>query len=123
MECTHCPLRASCQAPCAAIEAQLPQDWFGDWPQLRRFVRGRFLQNLLAQRRAVALMIEHREILKGRLRQVFDMTHNEGLSQAQISRQLGVQRRVVTTYLKRAYAMLAKAVRGLRPRQREGKVR
>lgn len=119
MECTGCPLRDACKAPCKAVEKILPQMWHGDLPQVRRADSRSYLRRMMTERVAVRAMLEHREVLKGRVREIFDLTINDALSQEEIALRMGLARRVVSTYLKRAYAMIAKAMRGYKPRQRE----
>lgn len=119
MNCTSCPLRDCCTTPCKAIEQQLPPDWQGDLPQFRRANRRAFFFKFAGNRRDVKIMLEHRDILRGRQREIFDLIHNEGLTHDEIAKRLSVRRRVVTTYINRAYDAIARAA-GLRAK---GKVR
>ncbi|MBK9974134.1 MAG: sigma-70 family RNA polymerase sigma factor [Planctomycetes bacterium] len=106
VSCTHCPLRSGCQSPCDAVEALLPKEQRGELRRLRR--RDSFPYALeLEQRRAwVRLLLDWRHHLRGRLKQVFDLHFNDGLSNVEIARQLGLTRGTVSEYLSRATAVL-----------------
>lgn len=108
MFCESCPLRASCTKPCRDVEKLLPKIHTARLSRAYAADGERFLLMLQARREEVLLMLDYREQLKGRMRQVFDLKYMEGLSQAQIARKLHVARRVAGIYLQRAYKRIAK---------------
>ena len=110
--CDNCPLRAVCKAPCAAVETLLPSEDRGKLFSLRRKGALNNARRLHAQMREARFLIEHREVLTGKLRRVFDLTYNDGLTQEEIARRLGVHRRSVGNWLAKALDEIARCAMG-----------
>jgi RNA polymerase sigma factor (sigma-70 family) len=108
--CNDCPLREQCQAPCEAVERLLPDV---DHARIHGFQRRNALQFARRMRdeiEAARLMTDWRHVLNGRMREVFDMTYNEGLKQSDIAQRLGISRRVAGRYLERARAKIQRHI-------------
>jgi DNA-directed RNA polymerase specialized sigma subunit len=105
--CTECPLRATCQSPCPEVEQLLPDEQHGRAHALHRRNAAEAARRLEAERHAARLMTDFRHVLRGRARQVFDMTYNDMLPQDEIATRLGIARRVVSHYLVRARHKIA----------------
>lgn len=105
INCTHCPRRATCVNPCRAMERQLPREEHARLHGLHRAgFASAWLQRLQDQREKVALLLDWRHAMKGRMRDVVQLTYNEGLSQGEIAKRLGIGERAVGQYLRRAHA-------------------
>lgn len=117
--CSDCPLRDRCQSPCPTVERQLPKEWQGRVEGLHRYNARASARRLAEQVRLTRIILDHRDVLGGRLRQVVNMTYDDGLSHAAIARKIGVTRRVVGTYLARAHRLIGKVAVGMRVRERE----
>lgn len=110
--CVPCPHRATCAKPCAAVKALLPRADHGRIYHTQRHKCAEGLKEMWHQMRAVRLLLEHRHAMRGRMRQVVDLTHNQGLTQEEIAKRLRIERRTVGRYLARARAYAAKRARG-----------
>ena len=100
--CDRCPLRGICETPCPPVEALLPSADHGVMDSLRRrgaLFAARRLHDRICETR---FLIEHRDVLTGRLRIVFDLTYKDGLSQREIALRLGVHRHSVGHWLRQA---------------------
>ncbi|MCH8092782.1 MAG: sigma-70 region 4 domain-containing protein [Proteobacteria bacterium] len=86
---------------------------------LHRYNARASARRLAEQVRLTRIILDHRDVLGGRLRQVVNMTYDDGLSHAEIARKIGVTRRVVGTYLTRAHRLIGKVAVGMRVRERE----
>lgn len=106
--CTDCPLRETCDKPCADIERLLVNEDHARIHALHRRNALQAAQRLHAEIQAAREMTSGRSVLRGRAREVFDLTYNEALSQQQIAAKLGISRRVAGHYLARAKAALNK---------------
>lgn len=102
MLCNNCPLREKCANPCDAVEALLPDADAGRIHALHRKDAWAYAKQIAAQMTAARIVTSHRQLLRGRQRQVFDLTYNEQLSEAAIGRQLGISRRVAGRHRQRA---------------------
>lgn len=60
-----------------------------------------------AELHAARVMTDYRHVLRGRAREVFDLTYNDALLQSEIAQRLGISRRVVSIYLTRARKKIA----------------
>ena len=78
----------------------------------------RAARRLHALMREARFLTDHRDRLQGRQRLVFDLTYNEGLSQREIARLLGVHTRSVGFMLARARKQIARFAAGRRGSQR-----
>ncbi len=110
--CTPCPRRATCTSPCAALKALLPRSDHGRIYHTQRQKCAEGLREMWLQMRAVRLLLEHRHAMRGRMRQVVDLTHNKGLTQDEIATRLRIERRTVGRYLARARDFAAKRAKG-----------
>jgi predicted DNA-binding protein (UPF0251 family) len=110
--CTPCPQRAFCKSPCAALKALLPRSDHGRIYHTQRHKCSEGLKEMWQQMRAVRLLLEHRHAMRGRMRQVVDLTHNKGLTQDEIAARLRIERRTVGRYLARAREFAARRARG-----------
>lgn len=106
LSCTNCPQRSRCTAPCDAVEALLPNESTGELRRLHRRGGAQYALELERRRAHVRLMLDWRQHLTGRPRQVFDLHFNDGLSNIEIGRQVGLARGTVAEYLHRAKATL-----------------
>lgn len=105
LNCTHCPRRDGCISLCRSMERQLPREEHARLHGLHRAGQGAaWLQRLKEQRERVAMLLDWRHELRGRMREVVQMTYNDGLSQGEIARRLGIGERAVGQYLARAHA-------------------
>lgn len=119
ISCNQCPLKPRCQAPCPAIEQQLPAPDRGVLHALRRKGGFRAARRIRQRMRETRIMLEHRDQLKGLQRVVFDLTYNEGLGQREIAQRLGIHRRTVGSALEAARRRLGRyATQDNRPRRR-----
>jgi predicted DNA-binding protein (UPF0251 family) len=117
--CNQCLLKSKCQAPCPAVEQQLPAPERGVLHSLRRKGGFRAARRIRQRMRETRIMLEHRHELIGLQRVVFDLTYNDGLSQREIAQRLGVHRRTVGSTLEAARRKLARhAMQDNRPRRR-----
>jgi RNA polymerase sigma factor (sigma-70 family) len=107
VSCTDCPLRTSCNTPCEAIERQLPSEEHARLHALHRRNALNAARRLEAERAAARLLTDFRHLLRGRMRQVFDLVYDEALPQEEIAARLGIGRRVVSHYLMRARRRIA----------------
>jgi len=119
MFCETCPLRISCKKICPEVKRQLPSMGQGRLTRAYGGAASEFLRRLLQRRAEVRAMLDHRQGLRGRLKQVIELKYVAGLSQAQIGQRLCITRRVAGRYLERAHRMLGKLMCGMKPRQRE----
>lgn len=110
MFCVGCPLRAGCTKPCREVEALLPKDETARLNRAFQHRGGEFLRSLEARHRLVLLMLDYRAQLQGRMRRVFDLKFNGGLTHAEIARRLHISTRVAGIYLQRAYRRIAKLI-------------
>jgi predicted DNA-binding protein YlxM (UPF0122 family) len=69
------------------------------------------LQNIVRRRWITKVILDWRYILKGRQQQVVDMYYNDGLSQVEIARRLGIAQKNVSVYLSRAYKAISKRMK------------
>ncbi len=105
--CNDCPLRPSCQIPCAEVEALLPHEEHARIHALHRRNAADAARRLQAERDAARTLTDFRHVLRGRAREVFDLTYNDTLPQDEIAERLGITRRVVSHYLVRARRKIA----------------
>lgn len=110
--CVPCPHRSTCTRPCAALMARLEHIDYGRMYQTGYSNASERLRQTWLRMREVRILCEHRAAMHGRMRQVVNMTHNDGLTQDEIARKLGIERRTVGRYLARARAFAAKRARG-----------
>lgn len=105
--CTDCPIRENCTKPCADIERQLANEDHGRIHALHRKDAMQAARRLHAEIDAARELTSRRGKLRGRAREVFDLTYNEALGQQEIGERLGISRRVAGRYLERARKALA----------------
>lgn len=110
--CVPCPHRSTCTKPCAALMARLEHVDYGRMYQTGYSNASERLRDTWQRMREVRILCEHRAAMHGRMRQVVNMTHNDGLTQDEIARKLGIERRTVGRYLARAREFAAKRARG-----------
>jgi len=108
--CDKCPTRATCRAICDAVESQLPKEWSGRDSIFGMPDAPERVARLMAQRNEVMFMLDHRDLLTKAQREVFDLYYNDGLSHAQIAKQLGVRRNTVTEHMLRARERIMRKV-------------
>ena len=60
-------------------------------------------------------LVDHRDVLTGHLRVVFDLTYNDGLSQREIALRLGVHRHSVGHWLRQAIEVISDSAMGDAP--------
>jgi DNA-directed RNA polymerase specialized sigma24 family protein len=89
---------------------------------VRAFAKGGrdFLAALERRHQEVLSMLDYRELLKGRMRQAFDLKYIEGLTQQEIARQMRVATRVAGIYLQRAHARIGKLMKRSAKRDAHG---
>lgn len=109
--CNKCPMRATCNTPCAAVESLLPAEERGKIHRLRRRRAYPKAEKLIEAMDDARFLVENRHRLHGRLRLVFDLVYNDNLSHAQIAKLLGMHRRSVGHVLKRAKFMIVRLAR------------
>jgi RNA polymerase sigma factor (sigma-70 family) len=105
--CNDCPIRPTCHTPCAEVETLLPHEEHARIHALHRRNAADAARRLQAERDAARVMTDFRHLLRGRARQVFDLTYNDMLPQEEIATRLGITRRVVSHYLVRARDKIA----------------
>ncbi|MCC6149410.1 MAG: sigma-70 family RNA polymerase sigma factor [Planctomycetes bacterium] len=108
MFCESCALRASCTKPCPDVEELLPQDHTARMVRAYATRGADFLRALERRHQEVLLMLDYRTLLRGRMRQVFDLKYIEGMTQEQAAIKLRIARRVAGIYLQRAHERISK---------------
>ncbi|CAG0995339.1 hypothetical protein ARNL5_03571 [Anaerolineae bacterium] len=108
MFCERCPLRARCTKPCRDVEALLPKNHTARLGRAYTREGRRFLAALEQRHQEVLLMLDYREQLRGRMREVFDLKYIEGLTQSEIAQKLRIATRVAGIYLQRAQQRIGK---------------
>lgn len=94
------------------MESLLPSVKRGMLTQFRRTNAFRYARIFEDRRRATRVMIDYRDHLDGRMREIFDMTYNQGLSQDEIAHALNLDRRTVGRYLERARGVIYRLAMG-----------
>lgn len=111
MPCKTCPLREKCASPCESLESLLPQPDDGRAHALHRSNARDYARQLYAQMVAARVATSHRHLLRGRQRQVFDLTYNELCTEAEAGRRLHITRRVAGRHLQRARRKIWQSLR------------
>ena len=106
MVCRDCPKRDSCCEICNDLERLLPSMERGKLHGGR--IKTEDLKELVRRMAAVRTILDYRDRLSGRQRQVVDLYYNEGLTQREIANRLGIAQKNVCEYMKRALRKIAK---------------
>ena len=106
--CDRCPMRARCTVPCAAVESMLPNINKGAVAGFEHKDPLQAARRLHVMMQEARFFTDNRDRLAGRMRMVFDLTYNEGLSQREIAKLLGVHTRSVGFMLARARRKIAR---------------
>ena len=107
MVCRNCPRRERCSRICPEVEKLLPSMDAGrlNHGRLKKEELLRMIREIVSTRR----MIAARDRLSGRQREVFDLYYNEGLTQREIAKRLGIAQKNVCTYMQRARRTIARS--------------
>lgn len=106
MACSNCPKRDSCKKICERLEKMLPSMERGKLHGGK--IKTDDLKELVRRMGVVRTILDFRDRLSGRQRQVVDMYFNEGLTQSEIAKRLGIAQKNVCEYMKRAFRKIGK---------------
>ncbi|RKY19670.1 MAG: hypothetical protein DRP63_00230 [Planctomycetota bacterium] len=106
MPCYNCPKRDICTQPCEELEKELPSMEHGKLHGGK--IKAKDLQELVRRMAVVKTVLDYRDRLKGRQKQVIDLYFNDGLTQREIGKRLGIAQKNVCEYMKRAFRKIGK---------------
>lgn len=106
MDCSGCPKYEHCSSICEKIEKLLPSMERGKLHGGK--IKTEDLKELVRRIAMVRTILDYRGKLKGRQKQVVDMYYNDGLTQSEIAKRLGIAQKNVCEYMKRALRKIGK---------------
>ncbi len=109
MLCSNCPIRDNCTQPCEELEKELPSMEHGKLHGGK--IKAKDLKELVRRMATVKTILDYRDRLKGRQKQVIDLYFNDGLTQREIGKKLGIAQKNVCEYMKRAFRKIGKWAR------------
>lgn len=114
LACTTCSRRAECRAICPEVSLRLPAPDRGRIAGLASRHRLLYGARLERRRSYVRFLLDWRDVLRGRLRMVFDLRYDHGLSLVEIGRRLGISASTARDYLARARQRIENAAKKVR---------